>query len=175
MPSHLASHGDTQAERDPLALRHELAASDLRLAVARLSRLLRRSANSDLTLSQLSALVSVGAWGRIKMGDLAAIEGVAAATLTRTIGFLDSYGLIQRYENPHDGRSSLVGLSEEGSKLFETLKHQGTAALMRRLVALDESELCLIEAAVPALIKLTETDSCKGPSASMQASDWKNQ
>ena len=54
----------------------------LRVALARLSRRLRRHEMVGLTPTQLAALVTVEQSGPLRLGDLAAAEGIAPSTLT---------------------------------------------------------------------------------------------
>src|SRR5580693_3647236 len=57
----------------------------LRVALARLSRRLRRHELAGLTPTQLAALATVERSGPMRLGDLAAAEGIAPSTLTRLV------------------------------------------------------------------------------------------
>jgi MarR family len=57
----------------------------LRVALARLSRWLRRHELAGLTPTQLAALATIGKTGPMRLGDLAAAEGIAPSTLTRLV------------------------------------------------------------------------------------------
>jgi len=61
----------------------------LRVALARLSRRLRRHALAGLTPTQLAALSTVEQSGPLRLGDLAAAEGIAPSTLTRMVVVLE--------------------------------------------------------------------------------------
>jgi len=65
----------------------------LRVALARLSRRLRRHELAGLTPTQLAALSTVEQAGPLRLGDLAAAEGIAPSTLTRLVAALEELGL----------------------------------------------------------------------------------
>ena len=58
----------------------------LRLVVARLYRqMVQASGRQDLTLSQLSALAKIEEHGPLRLGELAAREGVAGPSMIRSV------------------------------------------------------------------------------------------
>jgi DNA-binding MarR family transcriptional regulator len=114
----------------------ELAAR-LRVAVGRLQRQLRRRAVGDLTLSQISALVSLEQHGPLRAGDLAGRESVSAPTMTRILAVLEERGLVARTVDPADRRASSVLLTEVGGATLATLRRQRTAFLTERVGRLD--------------------------------------
>jgi hypothetical protein len=63
----------------------EIDVTRLRVALARLSRRLRRHELAGLTPTQLAALSTIGKTGPMRLGDLAAAEGIAPSTLTRLV------------------------------------------------------------------------------------------
>ncbi|HYB48038.1 MAG TPA: MarR family transcriptional regulator, partial [Streptosporangiaceae bacterium] len=69
----------------------------LRVALARLSRRLRRHELAGLTPTQLAALATIGKTGPMRLGDLAAAEGIAPSTLTRLVTALEDSGYVRRY------------------------------------------------------------------------------
>src|SRR5271156_424458 len=78
----------------------------LRVALARLSRRLRRHEMAGLTPSQLAALATVEQVGPLRLGDLAAAEGIAPSTLTRLVAVLEELGYVRRDADPKDARAS---------------------------------------------------------------------
>ena len=66
------------------------------------------TASAASTPSQVSALVSISRHAPVRPGDLAGIEGVAAPTLTRIVAWLEQEQLVERRDDPLDGRSSLL-------------------------------------------------------------------
>src|SRR6201997_4214416 len=74
----------------------EIDVTRLRVAIARLSRRLRRHELAGLTPTQLAALSTVERSGPLRLGDLAAAEGIAPSTLTRMVTVLDDAGFVAR-------------------------------------------------------------------------------
>src|SRR4051794_39111296 len=83
-------------------------ASDLSLAVLRLARQLRfRRPDSPVSLSQLSALATLGKEGPMTPGALAFRERVRPPSMTRVIASLCELGFVDRGPHPDDGRQVL--------------------------------------------------------------------
>src|ERR1700744_3947225 len=73
----------------------------LRVGHARLSRRLRRHEIAGLTPTQLAALSTVERSGPLRLGDLAAAEGIAPSTLTRLVAVLEELGYFRRAADPN--------------------------------------------------------------------------
>src|ERR1700747_3152014 len=86
----------------------------LRVAIARLSRRLRRHDLAGLTPPQLAALSTVERAGPLRLGDLAAAEGIAPSTLTRLVTALEEMGLVRRHADPRDARASTLVITPRG-------------------------------------------------------------
>jgi DNA-binding MarR family transcriptional regulator len=116
-------------------------ASELRLAVHRLTRRLRQQTTDDgLTLTQLSALSVIWREGPLTAGDLAAKEQVRPPSITRVLIGLEALGLIQRAENPRDGRQVLVRITEAGEHHLQEHIRLRELWLVRRLSELTDDE-----------------------------------
>jgi DNA-binding MarR family transcriptional regulator len=103
-----------------IAERERTLASRLRLAVVRLNRRLRaQTADSVITLSQLSALSCLNKVGSMTPGELAAKEGVQPPSMTRVIAALEDLGLVARRAHPTDGRQAIVELTDAGRARVE--------------------------------------------------------
>src|SRR5579872_3273150 len=94
----------------------------LRVALARLSRRLRRHEIAGLTPTQLAALSTVERSGPLRLGDLAAAEGIAPSTLTRLVGVLEEAGFVERRPDPSDARASTIAITELGHQTMERLR-----------------------------------------------------
>lgn len=87
-------------------------AGELSLAVVRLTRHLRgRRADSQISLTQLSALATLSREGAMTPGALAAKERVQPPSMTRVIASLTDLDLVERNPHPTDGRQIIVSLS----------------------------------------------------------------
>lgn len=127
-------------------------ASRVRLIVGRLSRQLRlHPAGDGLTSTQLATLATVERLAPLRIGDLAAAEGISAATMTRVVAVLEEQGLVARRADPDDGRACQVLLSEHGRAEVERLRGQRTGYLATRLRACTPEQRALLEAALPVL------------------------
>lgn len=126
----------------------------LRVAVGRIARRLRQSNPGGLTVTQLSALVTIEQRGSVKLGDLAGLEGIAPSTLSRIIASLEEAGLVARSPDPDDRRSSWMSLTADGRRVLSEVRTERTVALGRRVGALSPDERRALFAALPALERL---------------------
>ena len=132
----------------------------LYLAVGRLSRLLRRigSSSSELGHGAVSALFTLVHHQSMRLGDLAAKEGVAPPTLSRIVAALVDGGYVRRTPDPGDGRAFLVTPTEEGERVVTGLYSTRVLELQRRLDRLSPERARLLIAALPALEDLVADD-----------------
>jgi DNA-binding MarR family transcriptional regulator len=136
----------------------------LRVALARLSRRLRRHALAGLTPTQLAALSTVEQSGPLRLGDLAAAEGIAPSTLTRMVAVLEDLGYVRRDADPRDARASTLAITTKGHNTLEQLRAEGTAMLTQWLMQLSSEERAALATALPALEALAEPET-SGPRA----------
>jgi DNA-binding MarR family transcriptional regulator len=130
-------------------------AATLRIAVMRLARRLRAErADTDLTLSQLSALSSVDRHGPMSLGALATHERVQPPSMTRIVGVLTDRGLLTRVPHATDGRQIVVDLTNAGRDLIKEDRRRREAWLAQRLRELSPDELGVLHEAAPILEKL---------------------
>jgi DNA-binding MarR family transcriptional regulator len=130
-------------------------ASQLRLSVFRLSRKLRRQAESGITQTQLAALSTVERHGPLTAGDLAAHEQIQKPTCTGVIATLLDEGFIQRTPDPLDGRVAWLQISPAGRRVLQQVRKRHTAYLARRMSRLEPDELETLERATQILERLT--------------------
>jgi DNA-binding MarR family transcriptional regulator len=135
----------------------------LRVAIARLSRRLRRHELAGLTPTQLAALSTVERSGPLRLGDLAAAEGIAPSTLTRLVAVLEELGYVQRYADPKDARASTLAITPKGHQTLERLREEGTALLTQSLMLLTAEQRAALATALPALEQLGEDPSAQRP------------
>lgn len=124
-------------------------ASDLSLAVVRLTRYLRgRRVDSQVSLTQLSALATLSREGDMTPGALAARERVQPPSMTRVIASLAELGLVERTAHPTDGRQVIVSLSPAGHALIADEASAREAWMTAQLAGLDETQLAVLRDAV---------------------------
>lgn len=128
----------------------------LRPAVLRLARRIRqtRDESVELTASQYSVLATLSIRGRLSMGELAAEERVRPPTVTRVVNALAERDLVRRAAAPHDGRQSLVDLTDAGRALLLANQRLRAEWLADRLAELDPAELDLLRTAAPLLARV---------------------
>ena len=126
-------------------------AADLRLAVGRLQRKLRQVQLGGLSSSQVSALASVQRLGPVRLGDLAAAEGVTGPTLTKIVAHLEAIGLVARRADEADRRAARITLTAEGRERLARIRSDRDAFLEHRLRDLDPEARAVLAAAVPVL------------------------
>ena len=109
----------------------------LRVALARLSRRLRRHELAGLTPTQLAALATVERSGPMRLGDLAAAEGIAPSTLTRLVTALEDSGYVRRFADPSDARASTLAITPRGQDALARIRTESTLVLTASLGLLD--------------------------------------
>ena len=130
----------------------------LRVAIARLSRRLRKHELVGLTPTQLSALSTVDKAGPVRLGDLAAAEGIAPSTLTRLVSALEDSGYVLRCSVPGDARASTLAITDLGHAELERVRRETTSLLTDSLTMLPAEQLAALAAALPALEHLADAD-----------------
>ncbi len=128
----------------------ELAAR-LRMTLGRLNRRVRQHGPQTLTSSQASTLASVEALGPVRLGDLAAHEGVSAPTQSRLVASLESQGMLRRTPDAGDRRATLLDITPEGRHQLELLRTERSAFLVKRLATLSHGQRAALVAALDAL------------------------
>jgi DNA-binding MarR family transcriptional regulator len=134
----------------------EIDVTRLRVALARLSRRLRRHELAGLTPTQLAALSTIGKAGPMRLGDLAAAEGIAPSTLTRLVTALEDSGYVQRTADPSDARASTLAITVHGQEALERIRAENTLMLTASLELLTPEQRSALAAALPVLEQLAD-------------------
>ena len=130
-------------------------AGDLQRVLSKLFTVLRRGdanrgSRPDLTLAQLSILLTLLDCGPIRMTELAARERVRTPTTTVAIRRLEKLGLVKRARDPSDMRAVLVEVTPEGLIQHRDALDTRRAHLASILTKLsDDERLNLIKALKP--------------------------
>ena len=143
-------------------------AEGLHRTLSKLFSMLRRGDPSgavagDLTLAQLSILVTLLDKGPIRMTDLAAHERVRTPTTTVAIRRLEKVGLVKRSRDPSDLRAVLVDITPRGRAVHGESLANRRAALAAMLSQLSGSELNSLKTALAPLERLASGDPTSGP------------
>src|SRR5450432_1983913 len=136
----------------------EIDVTRLRVAIARVSRRLRRHELAGLTPTQLAALATVESAGPLRLGDLAAAEQIAPSTLTRLVTVLEEHGYVERSPVPGDARASTLTITTCGHEALERIRRETTVVLADSLRTLSADQLTALAAALPALERLSDPD-----------------
>jgi DNA-binding MarR family transcriptional regulator len=134
-------------------------AEGLHRALSKLFSILRRgdpngAAAGELTLAQLSILVTLLDQGPIRMTDLAAHERVRTPTTTVAIRRLEKIGLVKRSRDPSDLRAVLVDITPRGRAVHGESLANRRAALAAMLGQLPASDLDTLMKALTPLQRL---------------------
>lgn len=111
----------------------------------------------DATLSRTAAY-TLGALYRLgptRLTALAAHEAVTQPAMTGLIRRLEGAGLVTREDDPADGRAVLVGLTAQGRARVESRRRRYASVIEEMLHDLETADLQDLEAALPALRRLT--------------------
>ena len=128
-------------------------ATDLRLACMRISRRVRYESSHDVAPHQFSVLCRLEEAPRTP-GELAEIERVAKPSMTRTAGALVDRGLVLRQDDPLDGRSVILSLSEDGRRSVKAIRRRRDAWMASRVARLTPEEQDVLARATEILAKV---------------------
>ncbi len=137
-------------------------AAELQRVLSRVFSVLRRSDTTtssesqagDLTLAQLSILLTLLDRGPIRMTELAAHERVRTPTTTVAIRRLEKLGLVKRSRDPSDLRAVLVDITPTGLASHRESLANRRAHLATLLSKLSQDELATLTKALAPLEKL---------------------
>lgn len=138
-------------------------AGELQRVLSKLFSVLRRGDTSrgagntgagDLTLAQLSILLTLLDCGPIRMTELAAHERVRTPTTTVAIRRLEKLGLVKRSRDPSDLRAVLVEVTPRGLVQHREALDARRAFLASMLANLSTEDQATLAAALGSLDRL---------------------
>jgi DNA-binding MarR family transcriptional regulator len=130
-------------------------ADRLHSAAIRLLRLVRtEDAQSGIGPAQLSALSVLVFGGPKTVSELAALEQVRPATMSRIVDGRVRKKLVQRLEDEVDRRAVHVSATAKGEKLMMAGKERRVKALALRFEALTAADLKTLIGAADLMLKL---------------------
>ncbi len=136
-------------------------AGELQRVLSKLFSVLRRGDTNraeagDLTLAQLSILLTLLDQGPIRMTELAAHERVRTPTTTVAIRRLEKLGLVKRSRDPSDLRAVLVDITPRGLSQHREALASRRAHLAALLAKLSPEDLETLTKALGALERLAQ-------------------
>jgi DNA-binding MarR family transcriptional regulator len=137
-------------------------AGELQRVLSRVFSVLRRgdtsreSSAGDLTLAQLSILLTLLDQGPIRMTELAAHERVRTPTTTVAIRRLEKLGLVKRSRDASDLRAVLVDITPRGLAQHKEALAARRAQLAALLSKLSEEDLEMLTKALVPLERLVD-------------------
>ncbi|WP_029112230.1 MarR family winged helix-turn-helix transcriptional regulator [Mycobacterium sp. URHB0044] len=139
-------------------------AGELQQVLSKLFSVLRRSdphrsaadSGADLTLAQLSILLTLLDQGPIRMTELAAHERVRTPTTTVAIRRLEKLGLVKRSRDPSDLRAVLVDVTPRGLVQHREALATRRATLAGLLRKLSDTDRQALSDALAPLARLAE-------------------
>jgi len=128
--------------------------ASLQDASLRLTRRLRKHSQTELTMSQISALSTLHRHGPLRVGELARREQISKSSATRLVARLEATGYLERKVDPEDGRSFVVAITTHGHDLLASARQRANEFLALQVNRLAEDDRRALIAALPALERL---------------------
>lgn len=128
---------------------------ELRFALQRLARDIRRHRGAGLSDSQLAILFHLKR-GECFPGELAARENISPPSINRTLNGLEAAGLVERRPAADDARRVRVSLTPAGLAAVDETRRLRDEWFSRRLAVLSDQEREALDALVPLLRRLAE-------------------
>ncbi|UXA18140.1 MarR family winged helix-turn-helix transcriptional regulator [Mycobacterium sp. SMC-4] len=116
----------------------------------------KTSTSGDLTLAQLSILLTLLDQGPMRMTELAAHERVRTPTTTVAIRRLEKLGLVKRSRDTSDLRAVLVEITPQGLQQHQEALASRRAHLAALLTKLNPDELDALAKAMAPLERIAE-------------------
>lgn len=106
----------------------------------------RHFADRDLSASATLVLNRLDREGPMRVTTLAEAEGASQSGMTQLVQRMEQQGLVERCEDPDDGRACLVMVAEGGRRLWDAradVRKQRIADLLTRMSEDDQMALWL--------------------------------
>lgn len=134
-----------------IALDPATVAANLRMAMMRMVRRVKRQTDGEHSVSEISALASLTRLGNITVGELAESEGVSRPSMTVLVGSLLEQGLVSKEADASDGRLVRVRVTPAGNRVLAESRTRRNAYLARVLRGLPAADLTTLEEAAEIL------------------------
>src|ERR1700722_5611290 len=123
-----------------------------------LRRLRQLKAEGELTLPESAALARLSRGGPTTAGALARLEQISPQSMGATLAGLEARGLVERQQDPADGRRGRLALGAAGQRMVSDRRSARTRQLAAALAAgFTGTELDQLMAAAPLLERLADS------------------
>ena len=119
----------------------------------------------DITQSESELLRLLEHRPGLRVQDAALELGIASNSVSTLIKQLARAGLVERTTDPQDARAACLRLTPPATDWVRQVGNAREQAIERALLSLDESDRVLLEAAVPAMIRLARAISDRSGSS----------
>lgn len=90
------------------------------------------------------------------MSRLAGHEGISKPSATGIVGRLMEKGLVEKKDDPADGRSAIAAITPSGHQLLQQRRRERTAYLARKIEDLEGDDREVLERAVVLIEEMLE-------------------
>jgi DNA-binding MarR family transcriptional regulator len=105
----------------------------------------------SMSLTSLSTMATLERTGPRRVTDLAFTQGVTQPAMTAVIRSLERSGLVERRDDPADGRVALIAITASGIDVLQERRRSGAEGFERLIEKLPAKEVKTLIAALPAL------------------------
>ena len=136
----------------------DAAASAIRLmsASSRYNRAVARRVEEPSAAGTWRALAALDELGPTRVSDLAEWQRVSQPTMTTLVRRLEQQGLVERRSDPHDGRASLISITDDGREQFRRFRAEALELTAPAWGRLDESDRATLARAADLLAALLD-------------------
>jgi DNA-binding MarR family transcriptional regulator len=146
-------------------------ATGVTAALERLIGLFRSLSPPDgLSLTAAATLATLERSGPCRLTALAAHEGVTQPAMTQLVDRLQGMSLLERTQDPADGRVVQVRITPEGKALLAQRRAVRAERVAELLMRLSPGEQALLTAALPAMEALANAQRPEGRAGPKQSS-----
>ena len=132
-------------------------ASNVRVALMRTVRRLRKETDGEHSVAMIAALGSLYLHGALTLSELADAEGMSRPSITVLAAALLDQGLIAKEPDLSDRRLVRIQLTPLGKRALDQSRTRRNAFLAKRLGTLTVEDLRILDRAATILLRLVGT------------------
>lgn len=118
----------------------------------------RETASHRLSRTAAGTLSALERRGPSRISDLTRLEAVGQPAMTGLVQRLEASGLVSRTSDPSDRRATLVAVTDAGRDALAERRRQQDGIVAARVARLPPDQLAALDAAVDAIVELTQED-----------------